>query len=223
MKKRMVVLIAALLFIFPAIIHAEDNTGSNSVSLKLSTLGAGLEVEGPFSDSISGRLGINYFPYNYDGTADDIDYEYDLTLLSLSALLDWHPFQGSFRISGGVLYNGNKIDAEATSAATYDIGDRTFTGSDVGNLKGDIDFQKLSPYLGLGWDTSFGKKERFGFLVELGVIYQGSPKVGLSADGPISDTQIFQNELSKEEDNMQEDIKGYKYYPVIGVGVSYRF
>src|SRR6056297_1721923 len=76
--------------------------GKTSVGLKVSTLGAGVEVERSFSEKFGGRVGLNYFSYSYDGTEEDIDYDFDLELLSGALLLDWHPFSGSFRLTGGL-------------------------------------------------------------------------------------------------------------------------
>ncbi len=219
MAKRLVVVGAIFLFIFSTNAYAQ----STSLGLKVGTLGIGLEAERSFSDSISGRIGVNYFTYSYSGTESDIDYDFDLTLKSLSALLDWHPFKGSFRISGGAIYNGNNLDAKGNPSATYAIGDSTYTSAQLGTLNGEIDFNDIAPYLGLGWDTSFGKDKGFGFLFELGAIYQGSPKVDLTADGPIASDSTFQSNLSKEENDLQNELDNYKFYPVIAIGVSYRF
>ena len=219
MAKKIIVAMAIFLFAFSTTGYAQ----SNSLGIKTSTLGLGLEVERSFSDLISGRIGVNYFPYDYSGTEDDIEYDFDLNLMSLSALLDWHPFKGSFRISAGVIYNGNEIDAKAKTSGTYDIGDSTYTGAELGTLTGKIDFDDIAPYFGLGWDTSFGKNKAFGFLFELGLIYQGSPKADLSADGPVASDPTFQNELAKEENNLQSDLDAFKVYPVIAIGLSYRF
>jgi len=210
----------ALLFVFPfSLVYAQNI----SMALKAGTLGVGLEAEKTFSDSFGGRVGINYFTYDYDGTKDDIDYNLDLNLLSVSALLDWHPFQGSFRISGGALYNGNDIDMDAKTAATYQIGDTTYTSANIGNLTGNVDFNDIAPYLGIGWDTTFGKSKKFGFLFELGAIYQGTPKVDLSISGPLSGNQALQNDLQAEEDSLQEDLDNFEYYPVLAVGFNYRY
>ena len=209
----------ALLFVFPfSLVYAQNI----SMALKAGTLGVGLEAERTFSDSFGGRVGINYFTYDYNSTKADIDYNIDLNLLSVSALLDWHPFQGSFRISGGALYNGNDIDLDAKTAATYQIGDTTYTSANIGNLKGNVDFNDIAPYLGIGWDTTFGKSKKLGFLLELGAIYQGSPKVDLSISGPIA-TQAFLNDLQAEEDSLQEDLDNFEYYPVLAVGLNYRY
>ena len=219
MAKKTIVAIAIFLFAFSTTGYAQ----SNSLEVKASTLGLGLEVERSFSDSISGRIGVNYFTYGYSGTEDNIEYDFDLNLMSLSALLDWHPFKGSFRVSGGAIYNGNNLDAKAKTSATFDIGDETYTSEELGTLTGKIDFDAIAPYLGLGWDTSFGKNKGFGFLFELGAIYQGLPKVDLSADGPIASDPTFQNELAKEESNLQSALDEFKIYPVIAIGLSYRF
>ncbi|GBD97670.1 MAG TPA: hypothetical protein ENG83_05220 [Nitrospirae bacterium] len=215
------VIIAAAIFLL--VFTSTGYTQSSSIGLKVSTLGAGLEVERSFTESIGVRIGANYFPYDHTDTLDDIEYNVDLKLMSVSALLDWHPFKGSFRISGGVLYNGNEIEADAKPSVSYTIGDETYDADDVGTLKGKIDFNEIAPYLGLGWDTSFGKDNGFGFLFELGAIYQGSPDVDLSADGLLANDQTFQNNLAKEEKNLQSDIDDYKFYPVISLGFSYRF
>jgi hypothetical protein len=211
--------IAVFLIMMSSTVYAQNF----SVGLKASTLGAGIEAETSFSDTFGGRVGINYFEYDFNGTKDDIDYDFDVTLLSVSALLDWHPFKGSFRVSGGVMYNGNDIDADARSSATYEIGNTTYQASQVGNLTGDIDFNDVAPYAGIGWDTSFGKSGRFGLLVDLGVMYQGSPEVDFTANGPISASQAFQNDLASEEENLQNDIDEYEYYPVVSIGFAYRF
>lgn len=44
-------------------------------------------MERSFSDKISARLGVNYFPYDYSATEDDIDYDFELDLMTLGAFL----------------------------------------------------------------------------------------------------------------------------------------
>lgn len=219
MINKLVVIIALVILVF----SSAGYTQSSSVALKVSTLGGGIEAERSFSDAAGGRVGINYFTADYSATIDNIDYDIDLNLMSVSAILDWHPFKGSFRISGGVMYNDNHIDINSEPAATFEIGDTTYSAQDAGTLEGKVDFNDIMPYIGIGWDTSFGKNNRFGLLVDLGVVYQGSPDVDLSADGPLASNQAFQNDLQTEEDKLKEDLEPYEYYPVIGIGLSYRF
>ncbi len=212
-------IVSLIILLIPVLSYAQ----SSSIALKVSTLGAGLEIERSFSDLIGGRIIANYFTYDYSGTEEDIEYDFDLTLQSIGLLLDWHPFKGSFRISGGVIYNGNGLDAKARSSATYEIGDHTYTADEIGKLTGEIDFDDFAPYAGIGWDTSSGKKQGLGFVFEIGVVFQGTPDVDLSASGPIASDATFQRDLAKEEDDLQDALNEFKFYPVLAIGISYRF
>lgn len=219
MKVAALFVLLGSLLVTPAIIQAKEI----SVNLKAGTSGIGVEGEYSLNEYLGVRLGTNYFEYSYDGTNDDVKYNFDLGLKTVSALVDLHPFKGSFRLSAGAFYNWNKLDATATSSATYDIGNSTYTGAELGTLKGNIDFNKIAPYFGLGWDTSFGKESGWGVVIDAGALFQGTPKASLSADGPISTDPTFQQNLALEEKNLQDDLDSYKVYPIISLGVSYRF
>ena len=60
--------------------------------------------------------------------------------------------------------------------------------------------QAVSHYLGVGWDILFGKNKQFGFLIDLGVVYQGNPEVELSTTGDLANNAAFLNNLQNEED-----------------------
>ena len=219
MKSKIITAAAIFLLVFASTGH----TGDISVGVKAGSLGAGLEVESSFMGMAGIRIGMNYFTYDMTSTFDDVEYTVDLTLKSLSAILDWHPFKGDFRISGGLMYNGNNVKIDAKRSDTYEIGGQTYDLGEVGTLKGDITFNDMAPYLGVGWDTSFGRDNLFGLVFELGAIYQGTPEVDLTAEGPIASDQTFQSNLAQEEKKQQEDLDNFKYYPVISFGVNYRF
>lgn len=221
MRKKTIQIISIFIFLFGFV---STGFGQDTfIGIKASLLGAGLELERSFSDMFSARVGINYFPYDYSATEDDIDYDFELDLMSLGIFLDWHPFKGSFRLTGGLMYNSNSLDSTAESAATYEIGDQVYTGSEVGTLNGEIDFNDFAPYVGLGWNTAFGKDRKWGFICEFGVMFQGSPTADLSAIGPIATDTSFQAELAKEEDNLQDDLDNFEFYPNISIGFNYRF
>jgi len=193
-----------------------------SIGIKAGSLGGSLEGQFGFSKHFGGRVGINYFPYKYSGQGDDIEYDYELSLNSISALLDVHPFGGSFRISGGILVNSNEITANAIPTVSYEIGDETYNVTDVGNLIGKINFEKIAPYFSLGWDTSYRKDSGLGFVFEIGAAMQGSPNVEFTADGMIADDPTFMDELAKEQENLSEDLKSYNIFPVVVIGLNYK-
>lgn len=221
MGKKIIQIISFFIFMFAFVSagYARDTF----IGIKGGLLGAGVELERSFTEKISARVGINYFPYDYSGTEDDIEYEFELDLMTLGLFLDWHPYEGSFRLTGGVMYNGNSLDSTAKPAAAFEIGDQIYPAALVGTLDGEIDFNEIAPYVGLGWNTAFGKDRNWGFIFELGVMFQGTPKADLSATGPIALDPEFQAELAKEEKNLQDDLDGFEFYPNISVGFNYRF
>lgn len=54
-------------------------------------------------------------------------------------------------------------------------------------------------------------------------MYQGAPKVDLTAVGGVGTPPGFDAELAKEEKNIQDDLNEFKFYPVVAIGLSYRF
>jgi hypothetical protein len=203
---------------------------------KLSTLGAGLELSTPLSERLNARAGVNYFQYDTSVTESGIDYDADLKLRSISAMLDWHPMRGGFRLTAGILGNGNKLSLIASGEDDYTIGDATYRG-DL-RLDGNVDFRSAAPYLGLGWGNVFGKGGAWSFTADAGVVLQGKPRPTLAASGTaqrlengvpvgpvidVADDPLFQQELAREEQNLRDELDRFQYYPVLSIGLAYRF
>lgn len=217
MHKR-AVLVGAMLVASGAA-HAEGV----ALGAKLSTLGMGLELTKSFSDNINGRIGFNTWSTEQTGTEDEVDYNIEIDLQTVGAMVDWYAFSGSFRVSGGLLSNGNEINMTGVSNATYQIGDETYNASQVGTLTGVINFQSTAPYFGIGWGNPVAKEKGFGFTFDVGVMFQGSPEVELNATGTLANNAAFLAELDQEEANLQSDLDDFKYWPVVALGVSYQF
>lgn len=201
----------------------EQDIGRFAISVKAGTLGIGLEGIARINSNLNARLGVNTFEYDYSGTEDDIKYDFDLELLSVSTLFDWHPFSNAFRISAGGLYNQNSLDMTAKPTASYKIGDTTYTAAEVGSLAGELDFDDINPYIGIGWGNAVGKNKQWSFSFDLGVVYQGSPKVKLSANGSLSGDAAFQTNLAREEQSLEDELEDFQFYPVISFGICYSF
>lgn len=199
-------------------------TGDMAAGVKVGTLGVGAEVTVGILPALNFRTGYNL--YNYDGTASrsDIDYDYKLKLSTLPLLVDLHPIPLSgFRITAGAMINSNKIDATGQAQGSYEIGDVTYTAAQVGTLKGKIDFNSVAPYAGIGWGNAVGAGLPLTFTCDIGIMFQGTPKVSLDATGPIASDPTFQAEVAKEEADIKNDTDGFKYYPVVSLGLAYKF
>ncbi len=195
-----------------------------AIALRASSLGAGVELTQSIAKSLNVRVGVNYFDYDFDASKDDIDYGFELGLLSGTAMLDWHAFNNGFRISAGGMYNGNKLDGVADPSNTYEIGNQTFTSAETGALTGEVDFREFAPYLGIGWGNAVAEGSPWTFQVDAGVAFQGRPRATLSSTGgTLSDDPTLQAELRNEEENLEDDTRAFRYYPVISFGIAYRF
>lgn len=193
------------------------------VSPTISTLGLGIEGGMRLNETFGLRLGGNWLAFEDDGVEDDIDYEADATLASLGALVDYHPFRGGFRVSGGLRFNFNQADLTGTATDDVEIGDVTFTAAEVGTLQGDVDFDVLAPYLGIGYGATL-LEGAFSIGFDLGVMYQGQADVRLdSEDGLLSGSAVLNDNLAIEEDEIEDDLDAFVLYPVVGLAVTYRF
>jgi hypothetical protein len=197
-----------------------------AATVDLGTTGLGLHLTTPLAAKLNGRIGLNIANTSYEGSTSDMDYDFKLKLKTVDALLDYHPFDSSFRLTGGVVYNGNKIDARAKpSGGTYTINNVPYNAATVGDLSSKIDFRKAAPYLGIGWGNAV-KQAGWSFGTDLGVMFQGTPKTQLASTNctalPILCSRLA-SDVAAENVKLGEEVKDFKLYPVIRVGVSYRF
>lgn len=221
MRKRLLIGCAAPVMIFCAApVFAE--TGDFGVSVKAGSLGAGAELSRSLGEKFSIGLGVNGYNYKTAKTESNIDYDMKFELQSVSLLASYHPFGGVFRFTGGALYNNNelKLDGKPTAGSTYNINGVTYTASQVGTLTGTLTFNKTAPYLGIGWGNRPGSK--LGLTADIGVLYQGAPSLALSATGALSDPTLASN-LEQERKSAESDLGNFKWYPVLSVGLYFRF
>lgn len=214
---------SALNGVLPGAVHGEGL----GLGIRLGTAGAGVELTKSLSPRVNARLGGNLAgSYRYSAERSDVSYDLTLKPRSGTAMLDFHPGGGAFRVSAGVLYNKARIDGDARTAGTYTIGGTTYTGAEVGTLTAEIRYERsLAPCFGLGFGNAAGRGKRLTFSVDTGVALQGSPVTRLTTTGPISTDARFQAELTQERGEVDGELRKsyYKYYPMIAIGVAYRF
>ena len=189
-----------------------------AVTAKLGTLGLGVEGTFGLTEHFNARLGLNKFDYDRTESIADIEYDLDLEWQSVSLLADWHPFGNAFRFTAGLMSNGNELKGASTGTGLT-IGDTFYPG--IG-LDAKLDFDSTAPYLGVGWGNALSSDSGWGFNVDLGVMYQGSGNVTLTPTGANAGL-VDPADIALEEQRFEDDIKDYKYYPVLSFGVSYKF
>ena len=197
--------------------------GGVSAGLDVGTLGPGVSASGYLNDQLNLRVGLHYLKFGYDGEESDVEYDADLELNTLMTVVDWHPFTNQFRITAGIVFNNNEVTLDGTPNQTATIGDTVYSSEQIGTLHGDATFNHLSPYLGIGYGNPVRDGASLSFMFDIGVLFQGSPDISLSADGTASGDPGFESDLQSEEDDAQDVADKFKVYPVISFGIAYYF
>jgi hypothetical protein len=201
---------------------AEDN--KFAVGLGIGTNGASIEGKFAPNDLIALRGSFNYLDVFVDADFDDIAYEGDYDASTFGGFIDVAPFKNGFVLSGGAFLGDKILDLDETPTANVQIGDQSFTPSQVGTLTGQAELNSFAPYAGIGYDNFIAGSSDWSFNARAGIMFAGSPKVDLiSANGTLSSDPILRQEVEAEVSNIEESIEGFKYYPVISIGVARRF
>lgn len=211
--------IGMMLLILP--IQAQADVVGVGVTGKVGTTGLGADVTVPLvSNWLNLRGGYNYGELRPSLTEGDIKYKGDIHLESVPILLDLHPFNGGFRITGGVYYNNNDIDlSSVVDASTIGLGG---SGFGTATVNANVDWsEEFAPYLGIGWGNAADADSTLpiGFSLDIGAFYQGSPNVVLTE----STGTVSAADLAAEAAQIEDDLNEFKFFPVITVGIHIQF
>jgi hypothetical protein len=209
------------------------------IGVKVSTLGAGIEVATPLAGRFNLRGGFNIFRYSRPITDNGIHYEGQLQFQSAEAHLDWFPF-GGFHVSPGLLfYNGNQLTATAAvpGGQTFSVGGTTYESDPATPVTGTgkLDFVKVSPSIMVGIGNLVPRNGRhYSLMFEVGGAYQGSARVALNLAGNVCDTTgtvcraissdpTVQANIQSQQVKIQNDLNPYRFFPVISAGIGFNF
>lgn len=195
-------------------------------TLKVGTLGVGADMTIGISKKLNARANVNYFNYGKTITDDEDGsggetIKPKLNLLTMGALLDWHPWAQGFRISAGLYLNKNKLDLTAETDETVEINDHEYSVSDLG---GKVDFNSVAPYLGIGYGNAVQANGRWHFSFDIGALFSGSPHAALwaTSSDPALQAQL-DADIAEELQDIEDDLEVFTIHPVVSLGVSYLF
>jgi hypothetical protein len=201
-----------------------------AVGVTVGTTGLGADVDIPVLPILGVRVGYSGFVYHHDIDQTEVDYAGRLHFNEASGLLDWYVLASSFHVTAGVYAGDTRVDINGRPTnGTYTINGTTYNAAQVGSLSGQLKFgSAVRPYVGLGWGNPF-RGGPFTFTADIGAIYGGTPSVSLSAQcgvaappGSPACTQV-QNSLAGERAQLASDVTEAKWYPVVNLGVAFRF
>ena len=102
-----------------------------------------------------------------------------------------------------------------------------FVRTEVGNVNSKVDTlsgtvkpgRSTAPYLGVGYGNVSGTG--VNFYTDFGIIFQGSPKASLSCSG--LSAGACATLVASEQTRVEDELKRFKYYPVLNIGLTVGF
>ncbi len=193
----------------------------NVAAIQLSTLGYGVSIGHTIAPRVDLRLATGALSYGHNVTSDGVNYSGTLQLHNISALVDVHPLNGPFRITGGLVFGNDHVDVVGNAQnGSYTINGNTYSAAQAGTIYGTAKLSSGAPYIGVG----MGPPHRLGvyFTGDVGVVFR-SVKTSLYATGPAAATPQLQSDLASARNTFANDVGWLKTYPVVSVGIATRF
>lgn len=210
---------------------------------RASTLGAGVEMSVALSERLTLRVPFNTLSFDGSLTENEISYAADVRLRTVGLMADFHVLGGGWRVTAGFYSNGNRLEllaSEETGNSEFAVGNRRYRSDPDDPLQviGSTDFSSVAPYIGTGWGNAARGDSGLYFGFDLGVLFQGAVGVVVDARGAVEDVdsgerfsvegdsdpaQRFRSELEAERRKLERDLEDFRFYPVVGVAVGWRF
>lgn len=207
------------------------------IGIKASSLGAGVDLATPLTRRLGLRGQFNFIAFNYPFDIDGVNYDSHLNLRSGSLSMDWYPTRHSFRISPGIMYFNDHLDAIASvpPGSNFELGDQGFINSVDDPVNGTMSAvfpHHVAPMVTFAINLLGGRYARFTMPVELGFAYTGAPRVSVTFDGTacmdegcftFADNPEALESLQAEIAKLNRKLTYFPVYPIASVGFAYRF
>ncbi|PHR93613.1 MAG: hypothetical protein COA69_02950 [Robiginitomaculum sp.] len=111
---------------------------ANDVGVGLAIGSDGITLQGKLAVSprISVTAGYNYLKLSNTKEYGRVEYDGKLDYSNISAFVNYHPFGNGFKLEGGGYYGDKTLTLLGTPAGAVQIGDVTYSASEVGTLSG---------------------------------------------------------------------------------------
>jgi len=239
-RSRIIAIVSALVILAAFSYAQKGDSGEVGIAIKGSLLGGGVEAAARVTHRTNIRGGFNYFSYDRGFSKDGIPYGGQLRFSTVEAHYDVFPFAGKFRVSPGVLvYTQTPITATAAVPAgqSFSLGGSTYYSSSAQPVTGtgNLKFNQAAPTATFGWGNLVPRKrsKHFSVPAEFGAAFQGAPKATLNLAGSaclspdtncmsVTDPQI-QSGVVAEQTKVNNAMRFFKVYPILSVGLGYKF
>jgi hypothetical protein len=208
------------------------------VALRFSTLGAGLEIATPLSQSVNLRSIINDVDYGYKFTSNGGDYNAEAHFHSAQMSVDWFPFHGGFHLSPGIMVFNNKlaVQIKVPSGQSFSLEDYEMISSLNDPLHGGATAtygKKIAPVLMAGFSNILPRNGRhFSAPFEFGVVYPGAAQISINLQGTackpegcsnVAMDAEAQRDVLLKQSQLNSELNRFQLYPIVSTGLAFRF
>ena len=157
----------------------------------------------------------------YDGELDFMNAGLSVNVRPLHML----PIVDGLKVVAGVYKVNNTVHIEASREGDMvEIAGTPYMLDADDRIIGDAEFDSIAPYLGLGWDWSFGMDDTFTFSLEAGALITGAPDVEFSVSGnEVGGSVITSEQIAAETAEFEDEVDQISVLPVVKVGALLRF
>jgi hypothetical protein len=193
-----------------------DSFDPVSFGVHASTLGDGITLERPLLFDLSARVATGFLSSTSQMTYGNNPWTSTLHENNVLLAMDWRPYSGRWRLSGGILLGGDYIDNVARNVGgNYLLNGNTYPVSNAGVVASRISYSRPAIYLGFGAGTGILKGLTIAF--DAGIVIRNGT-LATSATGPLRANPQFQADLAATASQFRTRF----IQPVIGVGLVYR-
>lgn len=214
------------------------------IDVNVGTLGAGFSVGYEFNKYLKARVRAGFLSYDHDDTWSDVDVLGEFTGNNMGLMLDYHPFGGSFRLTAGLTITDLAVDVQGSMdrsyfaehvGKVYDFGGYQFIIKDEDvRAKAEYKWNKVQPYLGIGWSSDGEGDAEVYFTFDMGVNFMGTGDLSVNYTGGADvitpdgqkveiSNQILESAIREEGKDFFDIADNISVYPVIQLGVGVRF
>lgn len=212
--------------------------------VNVGTLGAGFSVGYEFNKYLKARVRAGFLSYDYDDTWSDVDVLGEFTGNNMGLMLDYHPFGGRFRLTTGLTISDLAVEVNGSMdrryyaehiGKRYEFGGYTFIVRDEDvTAKAEYKWNKVQPYLGIGWSSDGEGDAEVYFTFDMGVNFMGTGNLSISHTGGADvispsgerteiSNQILEEAVREEGKDFFDIADDICVYPVIQLGLGIRF
>lgn len=214
------------------------------VDVNVGTLGAGFSVGYEFNKYLKTRVRAGFLSYDYDDTWSDVDVLGEFSGNNVGLMLDYHPFGGSFRLTAGLTISDLAVSVNGSMdrryyaehiGKTYEFGGYQFIIKDEDvTAKAEYKWNKVQPYLGIGWSSDGEGDAEVYFTFDMGVNFMGTGDLSVSYTGGADvitpdgnrtniSNEILESAIREEGKDFFDIADDICVYPVIQMGIGVRF